>query len=603
MRWMQPLLSVLVSLLVTWPMAIHPFSMAIGSQDGDGPKHVWNLWWMRREFWTGPLGLSTQLVNWPGGMELYPIEPLNGLFTALLPLPPIFLSNLLAFAHITLLGICTGWLGRLVSGTRRGGIIAGILAQGSAFTAFTLHAGVGELRQVWWIPLGLCLAIRMREACLESRPEWWKWSLGLAAVLAGAVLSCFYHGFFLATALSTWALVTLRPNAKLLAAYALAAGLSAGTSIPVIKTFSATYGTDTRPNTSFSAWMDDWGGHMETYKNAALDPQDFLFPRTKARRPVDRQMFAYTGGRYIGISVLLLSFLGILAAPRKAGPWVMVSLVGLILSLGTVPWWSGEQLTLNGQRVLLPLAWINRALAYFAEPLNFPARFLSVTTIGFAVLGGLAGRWKWTPYLVPIAILDVLAGDLVPFPRSMLTIPDMSGLEAGEGAVLDASMILKAAQSNPGDSSVIAGIDPETRLRAMAAQIELGRPIQGMPIERIDHWATDGMAWARALPLSGAMTAGRLDPSHNYQEDLWLLRARGFDRILITHDATNGPPPQAAGILNQLCTKASRAPYGSLWIIPEVTASESDQNKWIDEQNTRASKVGVPMLGEQYPER
>jgi hypothetical protein len=279
----------------------------------------------------------------------------------------------------------------------------------------------------------------------------------------------------------------------------------------------------------------------------------------------------------------------------------MVGGVSFLLALGSVPWWRGEQLLWNGERILLPLAWLNRALSFVAEPLNFPARFLSVTSLALAILGGLAGRWRGALWILPVAIADLLAGELVPWPRATFMLPDMSGLKAGEGAVFDASMVIKAGQSNQGDRSVIAGIDPETRFRAMAAQLVLKRPIQGMPVERVDHWATDGMAWARALPLSDALIEGRM--SGDYRADLYLLQARGFDRILLTHDATHGPNPQSRAILDALCAEAGSAPNGSLWLIPAITATEEEKLRWIEEQQARVQQFGVPILGEQYPSR
>lgn len=605
------LASVVLALLLSYPLCLHPWTEAIGSVDGDGAKHLWNLWWMRAEILQGPWGLETTLVNYPNGMRLYPIEPFNGLLALLIPLPPVPLSNLLALIHLSLMGIFTGALGRriceyvrgdyILLDPERGGLIAGALAQGSAFSAFTLHVGVGELRQVWWIPLGLLCAWELREAALWG--EWKRsilWSLALAASLAAAVLSCFYHGFFLATALAIWALATLRPNPQLLVGYALAASLSVAIVLPVVHTFSSSYGTDNQaPKEGFVDWMQNWRQPVETYKHAALDPYEAIVPRTGERQQSDRQMMAYTGGRYLGLSTLALACLGILAAPRRALPWVIVGLGSFVLAMGTVPWWQGEQLNWEGGRILLPLAWINRALSYTAEPLNFPARYLSVTTLALALLGSLASRWRWSIAIVPIALIDIAYNDLVPWPRASFSLPDMQGLEPGTGAVFEASFVVKAATAvqGGGEASVIAGIDPETRLRAMAAQIQLGRPIQGMPVERVDHWATDGMAWARALPLSENLANGR---STDERESLYLLRQRGFDRVLLTHDARNPPSPQLLAVLDHAMQRTSTAPYGTLWQIPEVNASPEEAAAWMAAQETRTARLSPAHLAPQY---
>lgn len=607
------LLPLLAALILTWPMALHPAGEAIGSIDGDAPKHLWNLWWMRAEFWRGPWGLQTDMVNFPDGMRLYPIEPLNGALSVLLPLPPVLLSNLLALLHLWLLGVCAGWLGRLVSGSAVGGMAAGLLAQGSSFAAFTLHVGVGELRQVWWIPLGLSIAVQAREHALNDgvMGRAWgrtlRWYAALGLCLAGAVLSCFYHGFFLSTALAIWALVTLRPSLRLLGGYMLALALSLGITLPVIKTFSGSYEPaqqSAERREGFVDWMQSWRQPVETYRLAALDPAQTLTPRTAERRGAgqpgaDRQKLAYTGGRYLGLLAVGLALAGLVAAPPRALPWLLVTLAGLVLSMGTVPWWQGEQVTLGGGRVLLPLAWINRALAWAAEPLNFPARFLSVTSLGIALLAGLAvARWPALRWLVPLAVADIAWNDLVPWPRATFPMPDAAGLTAGEGAVWDASMVAKAAASHQGaENAVIAGIDPETRLRDMAAQMQLNRPTQAMPVERVDHWATSGMAWSRALPLAEALAAGR--PSGDHREDLWLLRARGFDRVVLTHDRQSGPQPQQRAILDRLLGPGVSAPNATIWIVPAVDATPAEQQAWTEAQAARLARFAPATLAPQ----
>ena len=130
--------------------------------------------------------------------------------------------------------------------------------------------------------------------------------------------------------------------------------------------------------------------------------------------------------------------------------------------------------------------------------------------------------------------------------------------------------------------------------------MQMGRPIQGMPVERVDHWATDGMAWARALPLSEALIAGHLDTSASYRADCWLLRDRGFDRVLLTQDARNGPQPQLKSMLDQVLQPGSHAASGTVWVVPEVQATPEEQALWRQEQEARAAKYGAEQLAPQY---
>ena len=70
------LVSALLSVALTWPLALTLRSESIGSPHGDGLKHLWTLWWIRAEVMAkGAIPFQTQLLNYPEGMALYPIEP------------------------------------------------------------------------------------------------------------------------------------------------------------------------------------------------------------------------------------------------------------------------------------------------------------------------------------------------------------------------------------------------------------------------------------------------------------------------------------------------------------------------------------------------
>ena len=193
-RWLLKLaaISVLLSVLLTWPGVLHLNEEVIGSPDADGGKHFWTLWWIKHNVVVlSSIPHQTTLVNFPEGMALYPIEPLNGLGVSLLFfLPLVLATNLLALINMSLTGFFGGLLGRALTGSKEAGMVCGILLQSSAFSMFTLHAGVGELQHLWWIPLCFLLWYRLR-----SRLQW-RYSLALGLALAGATLSCFYYGLF-----------------------------------------------------------------------------------------------------------------------------------------------------------------------------------------------------------------------------------------------------------------------------------------------------------------------------------------------------------------------------------------------------------------------
>jgi hypothetical protein len=597
LRWLFPLQSLVLALALTWPAPARFWTEAIGSVEGDGVKHLWNLWWMRAEAFTGPTGLQSDLVNFPTGLALWPIEPLNGLLSLVIPLSPVPLSNALAVLHLFLLGLCAGWLGKLVSERPLGAFVAGALAQGSAFAAFTQHVGVGELRQTWWIPLGLACLVKARTTLAP------RWFAALALTLAGATLSCFYHGFFLATAVSLYALATLRPWPRLLGGYAAAAVLSLAIVVPVIQGFSANYApSEQRGADSFGQWMT-MRHDLDTFRGAALDPVELLTPREAGT--ADRQTLSYTGGRYLGWIPLVLAVLGVAAAPRKAVPWLIVGAGGLVLSLGTVLWWDGALVAAGSGRVVLPLATLNRALAWVAEPMNFPARFVVVPTLALAVLGALAARWPWVLLLLPAAVVEVAWGDLVPWPRATIVLPrvavDPAALAAlPAGAVADLTVFTRSAV--PGADNVgqswLSRVDPESRTRGIAAQLVLDRPFSTVPIERVDHWGPEGLYWTAALPLAHALT-GATVTDDDLRASAWLLADAGFGAVLLTHGCEYGPP-RAASALDQALGPRIVAGCATVWPVPAVAAPPPDAARWTTDQATRATAMAPPRMGPQF---
>lgn len=566
--WLQ---AMALAMAMCWPMPLTFAVRAIGHPAADGPKHLWTLWWMREELLHGEPGMLTRYVNFPDGMPLYPIEPSNALVSLILPLPPIPLSNLLALVHITLLGVFSGWLGWTVTGRRLGAHTTAALVQCSAFAAFTLQVGVGELRQVWWIPLGLTLAMRARDSgALRD-------FLALGLGIAGATLSCFYHGFFLAIAVAVYALCTLRFERRLLRGYAAAVAVAVAIVVIPLRVFDAGWARGTDADALVSS-----GRITRDYSAEAMQPQQLVMPRFLDRDAAPAGARAYDGGRYLGLVALALAGAGVAIGRRRAAPWAIIGVTGVVLSLGTVLHANGEAVRWGGMRLVLPLGWVYDGLSVFVEPPNFPARFIVLTSIGLAVLAGIATERRWVFLAIPLALLDIGANDLVGWPRETFAPADMRGLgdAVGTGAVADLS--------------VFAFADKETRGLSMAAQMELRRPIQAVQIERVDRWATSGNNWLKGLEvtqnLGGRHGDGAPAMAADYRADAWLLRDRGFDRVLLTSRRTGFDGAERMLMERAFGEPIAEAKRGLLWAIPEVTASPEEIARW---RATLAARVPV----------
>lgn len=571
-RRLLPLQSLLLALIVTWPTPWYLTRAAVGSAHSDTPKHLWTLWWMRREGIDGPWGLLTTLVNAPEGMPLYPIEPLHGVLAMVLQIPVVPLSNLLAITNVTLVGICTGWLGWLASRRPAGALVAGALAQTGSFVAFTLHVGVGELRQVWWIPLGLGLLLHAQE-----RREL-RWFALLGATLGLATVSCFYHGFFLATALAVVALCTLRADRALWQGYGVAVAIALAIIVPVVRTFAHSYAPDDQAaaRAGFLAWMGT-ATHLETYPRSSLELWQLVTTRDVDFSHATRQTYAYGGGRYLGWITLGLSAAGAWNMPRRALPWVAVALTGIVFAMGTVLWW-GDAIV--QPRIVLPLAVLNHALAWFGEPLNFPVRFLALTTIATSILAALGTTRRWMLALVPLAMIDVNRNALAPWPRNMMVMADLSPVEAPEGAVADFTFALRE------NVDPLRSYDAADRFQLLGAQVWLDRPMQIMPVERVELWGTSGIRWTAALPLAKLVLGESVDED-GVRASNWLLRDRGFRSVVVTHACDTAPERSFLRGVRQALGEPEQGRCGLLWVIPEVEATPAETARWTEEHAAR----------------
>ncbi len=559
--------SLLLAVFTSWPLLPRMASEAVGSPETDTAKHLWTLWWMRAELYGGPLGMRTNLVNFPDGMDLYPISPVDGLIVALVPMPPVLAANVLALLHLVLLGVCAGWLGWETTRSRVGAHVTAAVAQGSSFAAFTLAVGVGELRLAWFLPLGLAVLVRARRT--QRTGDF----VRLGLVLAAAVFACFYHGLFLAVAVAALALATLRLRRRLLVGYTVAAGLSLAIVVPVVRGFASTYAEPAAAS-----------GERPLFPGASAS-LDELFWASAVVEPPPGVAPVYLAGRYLGVLVGVMGLLGLGARPRVARPWLFCFGVCAVLALGPMLRVHGEPVVLLGHTLGLPMGPLNTLLARVGEPLNFPARFLAPAGVALAVLCGVAAsRWRALAWLVPVALLDVLHDQRTAWPRETLPAPELAGLEEapGSGAVADLTALI---YTNEG----------ETRQLAIAAQALLRRPFSSVPVERLDRWWDSGARWLRAMRLVEVVTTfdhpDAYDTSIDWSGDVFLLRDRGFDAVLLTH-RLRPHDTRAEDLLTRVLGEPVTSPHATLWPVPEVSVPVERAEALREAQDYAAAMFG-----------
>ena len=571
--------------------SLHLNSEVIGSPDADGGKHFWTLWWIKHNVVAlNSIPHQTTLVNFPEGMALYPIEPLNGLGVSLLFfLPLVLATNLLALINMSLTGFFGGLLGRELTGSKNAGLVCGILLQSSAFSMFTLHAGVGELQHLWWLPVCFLLWHRLR-----SRLQW-RYSVGLGLALASATLSCFYYGLFAGMGVALLSLSTLwagRKTPKLLLQYAIAAGLGLAIVLPVSSQFASSFGEGEPPRVGLVTYITDasHGQPVTDPPSARLQLSDLV--QSADRASASREEIAYAGGRYLGLPALILLVTALVLVPRRMIPWLLVGITGVVFGLGSYLVSGGEvATTAAGARYEMPFLFLNRALGYLVEPVNFPVRFLALTATALAVAGAWAstrsvrGISLATPALC-LALLNALSvqwGQMIPRPMPRFTPPSYPALQDLKdfGPLMDLTQAMRS--------------DPETRVASQTAQLVHQQPIQSVPIERIEKFAESGQVWVKALPFVQWLVSvdGRGpdripftgDPES--AEAFALLRDRGFEGLLFLGAGSKPLNPDVYRELADLLgTPVTEDEHSAVWRLPESSLTE----KQLEELRAQHSK-------------
>ncbi len=608
--------SVVVAVALTWP-AVFALERVLGGKDADTMKHVWTLWWCRVHLLREGLGLETGLLNQPQGLELWPVEPLNGLLAALLAwIPVIAAANVIAVLNLVLTGLCGGLLGWELSRSRGGALAAGLLLQSSSWSLFAIHVGVGELQHLWLLPLG-CWSL-----LLLARTGQWRFVLATGLVLGLGTVACFYYGFYLGLALLVLGVAALfDPGRRLrrLGQLSLAALIAAVVVLPVTQAFATSYGDVFQSQYGFWEYVFVEGLNQTVVDpvSARLQPADLLLGRSEMWGQGYGDLEAYGGGKLLGIPMLALALVGLVRQPRRGWSWLVVAALGVLLALGSYLSAGGEELLYNGARLRLPFLQLNRVLAFVAEPLNFPVRFLAVSTVALVglsalALRGLRGRWAWALLvLVPLNVVDVQLRGLLPWPLPGFTLPALDGIDAldaadgpagGEGALLDIAGALRH--------------DPESRVVIMSAQLGHQQPIQAVPIDRLEfhvregRWFAEGLAFVEDIEPA-YMNRGPVELG-SYEADLFVLRDAGFDRVLAVSLGAREPlPPDFARAMGAIFGEpVARGETWAAYGVPVVEPGPEQAEAWRAEHAQRAREAEretlapgpMPALGPHRPE-
>ena len=161
---------------------LDPLATLPGSEASDVYKHAWPYWHTLAQIADGSWP-STSLINAPDGGLLLDVMVLPSLIMAPVTLVagPVLATNLWVLLSLWAVGLASYALGRQLSGSRLGGVTAGLLLQSCPFLmGYALTSGVHERLSLWIFPLLVLGMLRLRQG------GGWRWPL----LLVGGLLLC-----------------------------------------------------------------------------------------------------------------------------------------------------------------------------------------------------------------------------------------------------------------------------------------------------------------------------------------------------------------------------------------------------------------------------
>ena len=218
--WTEPLLAFFLYLALAcwclWPLFPLAADHLLGAEQSDALRNAWGFWWVKTMLTDGYLPRYTTWLNYPQGMTILVIDPLNCLasipFQVIFGIPAgynYFMVTTLAFG---------AWgafmLARDLFKSTPAALMAGAIFGLCPYVYSNAVAGTSEVVNVGWIPLYLRALFQMMAATPDTpwknlRAPW----LRAGVLLVCVTLSSWYYGFIVGLTtlviLSSWALVSL----------------------------------------------------------------------------------------------------------------------------------------------------------------------------------------------------------------------------------------------------------------------------------------------------------------------------------------------------------------------------------------------------------
>jgi len=449
------LASILLAIVVTWPLVLHPTDRLIGHPGNDNWNHAWGYWWVGQELAAGRFPAHTNLLAWPEGGTLYFIDTVQAALS--MPIQMLF-GAAAAFNMVIVVGFAVSafgaWLlARRISGDSWAAGVALVLYGAAPHLMGQAYNGISETVCAGWLPLTLWGLVR-----LIDRPVWTR-ALALGCFAALCALTSWYYGLMAAmggTVLLVWQ-AAVQPYATrwrslvpmLLLAGAVAAVLVSPLLLSFRSSLDAADALVTRdPEFVRRSLMDHNITDLIAFFRPSQTPSPDLFAL------YGEQLVIIITIGWTGIALAALAWFATRRI-RELAPWAWMGLVFFVFSLGPYLNVGGEYLQVGGGKVPLPFLALFEALPLF-DRISHPFRFVVGVSLAISVSAavGLRHAWRNTRRPTHVAIvagiavlfgLEITVGSpaQLPVPTASAHIPAIYEEMASDpvpGAVLDLPM-------------------------------------------------------------------------------------------------------------------------------------------------------------------
>ncbi len=453
----------------------------------DGWQHVWHLWWVQHALATGSSPLYTDLLYYPGGVNLaiHPVNIASGIMVA--PITALA-GPVLAFNVALLLAFALAGLGAYLL-TQRVGVsphiafVVGLLFTFSPFHTTKAYDGQLEMASLQWLVLYAWLLL----VALEERRSLWAILAGIMLALVGytSLYYLVYGAVYSLIAVLLW--LPWRSGGRvlltMLSRLLLVPATAALTMAPLLLGLASTV-----------IEMGQGGGDSSMLADLMIKRSanllDFWLP--SYLHPLWGSAVAQLGpilhpgisawNNALGYTTLALAVVGCVRAWPTARRWLVLALVGLVLALG-------PQLLVGPFQTGIPLPYRLLLLVPGMEIAQRPSHFVVLTNIALAPLAGLGLHYLVTHYAqrALLIVLGVALVELAPpiWPTQPFVVqPAYADLAGKPGAILVLPVNI--------DSS-----------RDLHDQITHGRPLVGGYLARIPSYPfaefTPGLRQLREL--------------------------------------------------------------------------------------------------------